>query len=502
MADVGRDRFRSWLERLKPVAPLPVFGHSLVQFRALRDVAEILTAADVARVVLPDPFFVLNVLHVANSRVSRPLGAEITTVEHAIVMLGIEPALRRFGELRTAEQDLAADRHALSAVYELARRSQHAAWQARDFAVLRADIYAEEVWVAALLAFVPELVIALKFPEDFRGLRRTGANPQAQRAAIGASLVELRQAFLESWLVPELTRDLLDPSRRDRPRVRDVLLASQIAEHAERGWWRQELRQSVREAAGLLHKTEGEMATIIHRNAVAAARALPWNPAPSAAAWLPMLEGEWPAEADEQRVPAQEFQAGHQGGVFAAEAAHGEAVCLIPHRDKFDAVMAQFEPDAASGMDLPQLAVLLLKGLREGLGLSRVLFAQVAPDGAWVKPRFSLGVPDDAPLKRFAFPLTGGHLFHRLMTKPQGIWYGEENRKKFESLLPDPLRVILGREFLAMSVQVNGRPFALIYADRGAGDACHLDNAVYTSFKLLCLKAGQRLARTCVHAPE
>ena len=148
--------------------------------------------------------------------------------------------------------------------------------------------------------------------------------------------------------------------------------------------------------------------------------------------------------------------------------------------------------ETGGARDFKSLSALVLKGLRDGLGLSRALVAQVSEDGRWMKPHFALGVDADSPLRRFGFPLAGDHLFARLMAKPQGFWYGSENRSRYAPHIPTPLRSMLGPEFFAMSLQSQNKPFAMIYADRGEG-SCKLDNAAYVSFKLICLRAGHRL---------
>ena len=142
---------------------------------------------------------------------------------------------------------------------------------------------------------------------------------------------------------------------------------------------------------------------------------------------------------------------------------------------------------------LNQTLAVILKGVHVGLGLSRVLFALVTPDGKRVKCRFTLGIPGNDPLRHFEFNLDSPDLFGRVMRKMQAVWVNEENRGKLWPMVDPGLRKQIGRgDFYAMSLFGNGHPVGLIYADRGHGD-CELDGKTYDDFKRLCIDAAKGL---------
>jgi HD-like signal output (HDOD) protein len=487
MADVAANSVAGWVKRLSG-GSVPVLEHHLRALLALEPSVDKLSAARIAREILPDPLLTLNILHAANEHRDRHFGTEITTVEHALSMLGVTPLFERARRYATVETTFGNDASARLAVCALARRCQHAAWQARDWAVLRADTCSEEVWVAAMLAFLPELLLTVRQPEQAHKWLASGANGGAWMRALEVDREGLRAPLLQAWHVPELLRELLDPAHFNRPRVRNVLLAARLAEAAEGGWWQPAVHDAVSEAADLLRQLDQDMERVIRRNMLEVARADPWNPAPPAAAWLPMLPAEWPARGTGYGGPMPEQDATSSVPKLAADVE--EAVCLMPHRDRFEAILREIETGGAR--DFKSLAGLMLEGLRDGLGLSRALVAQVSEDGGWMKPRFALGVDANSPLRRFGFPLSGDHLFARLMAKPQGFWYGSENRNRYAPHIPAPLRGVVGPEFFVMSLQAQNRPFAMIYADRGEG-GCKLDSAAYVSFKRICLNAGHCL---------
>ncbi|MGH7461880.1 MAG: HDOD domain-containing protein [Longimicrobiales bacterium] len=67
------------------------------------------------------------------------------------------------------------------------------------------------------------------------------ANPamrstDAQTAVLGFSLNELQKVLCKNWELPELLLSLMDDAQRDRPRVKNVKLAVDLARHSANGW--------------------------------------------------------------------------------------------------------------------------------------------------------------------------------------------------------------------------------------------------------------------------
>lgn len=233
-----------------------------------------------------------------------------------------------------------------------------------------------------------------------------------------------------------------------------------------------------------------EVIRTVHDNAIRAARAGSWVPATPAATWLPMEPGEWPKEAVKKKTAIAVETAAPQ-----AKPAESHAVCNLPNKTVLADTIANIRAHLDDSMSHNQMLAVILKGLHSGLGLSRVLFALLTPDGKRVKCRFTLGIPGEHPLRHFEFPLDSKDLFGLIMRKMQGVWVNEENRGKYWPMVSPALRAMIGRgDFYAMSLFGNNQPLGLIYADRGHGD-CELDAATYDDFKKLCLEAAKGLSR-------
>ncbi len=471
---------QDWLSRLTP-GETPIFRHTRDALLALRTRSEDMTARELAAVVLADPLATLRLIFAANNRTNRHFGADVATVEHALMMQGVGRYLDRVAQCGVVEDTPIGQRpEALNSLYRLLRIAQHAAWQARDFAILHTDVRAEEVQVAVLLYYAPEFLIWLQSPESaehLARLRRRLESNEAERKALGFALIPLKLAMLEAWRIPDLTRDLLNKDYGARPRQAIVQACFEIAHHSRHGWWDEHL-DAAYEALGRIENTPPEViVATVHANAVRAARFGHWIPAAPAAAWLPMLPGPWPPEPGEEEE----------------EAAPAPAARPLPDPDVLNQALQGIEQHLDGSLTLAQMSAHILRGLHTGLGLSRILFAMVTPDGKRVKSRFTLGIPQDDPLRHFEFPLETRDLFGQLMTKMQGVWLNEGNREKLWPMVSPGLRGAIGSyDFYAMSLHAGNRPVGLIYADRGHG-ACSLDAHTYADFKMFCLQAARGL---------
>lgn len=506
---------QDWQTRLGP-SELPAFQHTLAALSKLRREGDGLPASRAAAVILTDPLLTLRVLHAANNR-SR-LEPNVCTVEHALMMSGLQSFLESLPAIAAVENTaLGRNASAMGAIHALLRRAQHAAWQARDFAVLHRDIRAEEVQVAALLHFAPLFLMWLKTPDEARHLqrlaRRVGAE-HSEQEVLGQPMQALRMQLLEIWRMPDLIRDLLDERNAERNRQALLRACLDIAVHCERGWWATELTDDYARLAGVENMPLEEVIATVHANAARVARHDDWITAPPAAAWLVMEPGEWPADEDEDedaepRVAAAAAQraepasparaasgkpqpAAETPPAVAEEAPH---VCPMPNKQAFQDSLRSIESHLDRSLNLNQMSAIILKGLHTGLGLSRIMFAMATPDGKRVKSRFTLGIPTDDPLRHFEFELEGKDLFAQLMKKMQGVWLNEDNRERLWPMVGPRLREMIGvGDFYAMSLLSGSRPVGMIYGDRGHGE-CGLDPHTYTDFKMLCLQAARGLSQ-------
>lgn len=473
-----------WVDELKSW-DVPVLQRSIREMARLARRTEQITAGEIADVVLRDPLMTLKVLRLANGTSRRRLGSEITTVKHAVMMLGVGPFFNRLSNLKAVEESLQAIDGALPGLMQAMSRAHHAAWQARDWAIFRADMKSEEVYIGALLYDMGEILLWAYAPEQALQIRKLARRnkttlTQAQKEILGFDLRELQFELAEMWRMPELMQAFMHSESTVQPRIQGVALAASVARHAETGWYDPQLPAYYEVIAGMLHMHLDEVVNMVHHNAVVEARHWDWYGVPPAAALLPMLPGDWPAEpgeVEEARPSGEEPEVG-----------------LRPQPDVLNQIMAKIAAHLDGTLHLHEMMALVLKGMREGIGLNRVVFALMTADRTTLKAKYVAGADPGSPLPQFQIDMTTRHLFSRLMEKVQGIWLSESNRNALEQMIPLEIRQLVGRgDFFAMSVFLHGKPIGLFYADC-KDDGGALDEQRYFEFKQLCLRATQGLA--------
>lgn len=239
-------------------ASIPALKRTVAELGELRAREDTVNAREVAAAVLNDPLAALKVLaHLASLKGKRAT-AEIWTIEESAVMMGLSPFLKRFSELPTVEEQLQGHPKALLGLLRVMRRAQRAAGWARDWAIRRNDLDVERITVAALLHDLAETLMWCFAPTLALRVQDTQrADPQlrsraAQEAVYGIELNKLQHALVKQWRLPSLLVEMMDDRLADRPRVRNVLYAVNLARHTDHGWDNAALPDDFKNIADLL----------------------------------------------------------------------------------------------------------------------------------------------------------------------------------------------------------------------------------------------------------
>jgi hypothetical protein len=238
--------------------PIPVLASTAASIGEWADHEDVVDARLLTDLLADDPLMTLCLLvHVAERRRGRDLG-QAETVTAALMLLGVGPFFRAFGNLPTVEQRLAGLPPALAGLRRVLRRSQRAATFALAFAVHRVDPDAPVIHEAAQLHAFAELLLWCHAPAlALEIARRQQADPTlrsaaAQRDVLGVELADLQHALMLAWRLPPLLVRLDDQRHADAPAVRSVLLAQRLARHTEGGWDNPALPEDVHDVADLL----------------------------------------------------------------------------------------------------------------------------------------------------------------------------------------------------------------------------------------------------------
>ena len=240
-------------------ADLPVLRHTARQLEEAREKIDRISGRDIARIVLQDPLMTVKVLAYIQPFAGKRLRSDITTIASAVMMIGVEPFFEKFRELITVEHMLKTEPQAMLGTLQLIRRVQRAAHYAHEWALWRQDLNVEEVTIAALLHDIAEILLWCFAPALAGRIRDMQKADPALRSAVaqdevlGIQLIDLQLALCRTWHLPELLKTLMDDAQSEHPRVRNVVLAVNLARHSAENWENPGLPEDFRGIEKLLH---------------------------------------------------------------------------------------------------------------------------------------------------------------------------------------------------------------------------------------------------------
>lgn len=258
MRDASNATLEGWVAHMGD-RPLPVLARTTRELAQLREAENTVGARTIAQVILHDPLMTLRVLAFIESRRGRSQHTDITTIERALMMIGITPFFNHFESLPTLEDHLHGHPQALLGVMRVIARARKASAWAREWAIMRHDIDVDEITVATLLhdaaeilcwVFAPTLSLKLR---DLLRANPTMRTAAAQRAVFNVTSHDLQLALARAWKLPSLLVELMGGAANPSPRVRNVQYAINLARHSAKGWDDPALPDDFKDIEELLH---------------------------------------------------------------------------------------------------------------------------------------------------------------------------------------------------------------------------------------------------------
>lgn len=250
-----------WVNYLSQ-AEIPVLRRTVQQLAALREHEDEVNSRALAAVVQQDPLMALKVFTHIEAHRRRSQTTDITTLDRAIMMIGVTPFFKVFDTQAVVEEQLRPYPKALVGLLKAISRIRRATDFARDWALLRHDLEVGDIIVATLLhdaaellmwSFAPNLALQSKEMQNHDRQLRSSV---AQQRVYGIRLTDLQLALARTWHLPQLLIALMDDDKADQARVRNVVCAINLARHSSNGWEDPALADDYRDIARLLHISE------------------------------------------------------------------------------------------------------------------------------------------------------------------------------------------------------------------------------------------------------
>jgi HD-like signal output (HDOD) protein len=265
---------QGWVDFLSH-ADLPVLKQTARDLASLQADEKNLSARSVAQIIARDPMMTVKLLRYLQQHKHKSQLSEVIEVEQALLMIGVEHFFLHVQAEPLVEEVLHDHIDALTALLRVVHRSHRASTYAREWAARLHDMHYEEARIAALLHELAEVLLWCFAPMSMLQVLAVQQQDKAvrsrvaQEAVLGFNLVDLQKALAQKWGLPELLLTLMDADCARQPRVRNVIIAVNLARHSAHGWDNAALPDDYKEAAELLRLTPEQIMVLVGAESVA-----------------------------------------------------------------------------------------------------------------------------------------------------------------------------------------------------------------------------------------
>lgn len=450
-----------WVLRLNS-EELPLFAHTARSIASISEEAET-SVSDMAQVILNDSTMTARVLRMANSAYFNPTWHSINTVSRAVVVLGFDTVRSialSIAMIDTVLSGISHDR----ALEEMAR-SYHAAVQAKELAQAIGQGSSEEIFIAALLHRLGNLVFWC-FPYGYADAldyeySQWQSEERAEKEVLGFPLAELTRELSREWHLGSMLASALEGNPKHDLQVALVEDGYQLARAAERGWQSDFSETVLQHVTELVDLPLERVREIVYDSAQIARRSISDLGLEDVDLLIP-------------KPPERHTQEAEASAKGSADSRTQLQLSLL--RELTSMLSDKVEINSVLGM--------VLEGICRGLDMDRCLFA-LATREKGLQAKFVIGENKEFLLKRFRFPLSKqqDNLFHYVLRNNQPMWLDRQKRKHFNHLITPDIRACLGNvEAFIMPIRVGGVPKGILYADAKLVRH-HLNEALFMGFR-------------------
>ncbi|GKS69944.1 HD-like signal output (HDOD) domain, no enzymatic activity [Nitrosomonas sp. PY1] len=263
-------KLSEWVDFLT-FAEIPVLKQTARSLSKFQQDAQHMNARAFAQIVKNDPFMMVKLLRYMQSHKHLSQKHDVFEVEQIALMLGLETTLEQVPAQPLVEEILTQSSNTSALVYLLktVHRANIASKYAFDWAVRLHDLHYEEIRIAAFLHDIAEILMWCFSPKEMLQIKQLQIKDKSMRSAaaqqniLGFTLNQLQLELATKWELPELLIALTDDNNQDQQRVRNVILAVNLARHSANGWDDAALPDDYEEIAQLLNLEAVDVMTIV-----------------------------------------------------------------------------------------------------------------------------------------------------------------------------------------------------------------------------------------------
>jgi len=512
-----------WVDYLTEKS-LPLFHCTLSSVESLHDQSG-KSVVTICEQLLLDPAAVATLLKLVNSKNKSRLSSEVTTLENAVIMIGVQKSRKALKRLEVIP--IPANSPGLKAYLQTVVRAYHAGYQACTWAQTRGDMVVKESFVAAFMHYIGEMMMQLHGFNEMKAIKDNQVKEklsyvEAQEKVLGFTFEDLSEEINKTWKMPEIVMDCFGDYYKTSNRIKGILLAVKVADLAEKDWYNCEMRECEQEFTDLFQWEHADIVRKLHEISILAARDSYHLGEITSASLLVRTNFEKLDEAKSE--VSQEDGANKQKSINSL--AENKTKTKTKTKVENNSVNNEKEQrrknlisklegvnEKQSSSELTVSNVLsklksneyqsnreaeiindLLFCASKGLKIQRVIFFDYDAVVKQLKPTRFSDVVAKKQLEKMFIDVSGDSLFSRMLKKTSGLWLNDDNKDKFWHLVPVTVKGISNaRTFYLMSINLPGVYQGLIYADGGNNDAALLTESVYMQFKKLC-----KLAMKCI----
>jgi len=261
----GLDQWVSYLSQ----AEIPILKQTARELENLHSAENDLSARSVSDAIAVDPMMTVKVLRYLQTHKHRSQLSEVIQVEQALIMMGVEVFFREIPEHPLVQEVLKDHTDALVHLLHVIHRAHRASEYAFDWAVRLSDLHFEQVRIAALLHDLAEMLMWCFAPKEMLEIRAIQLNDKSlrtravQEQIFGFNLLDMQKLLVKNWQLPDLLLNLMDDDCGNQQRVRNVILAVNLARHSANGWDDAALPDDYKDIAMLLRMEPDQVKDLV-----------------------------------------------------------------------------------------------------------------------------------------------------------------------------------------------------------------------------------------------